>query len=72
MSEPDGGPAFPRPLSLNPKYDDWTEDAQEGMTLRDWFAGKVLPELLRHNENRTDTVAEAYLIADEMLKRRRS
>ena len=37
----DGGPAFPRPYTHRP-YDPppgFTEGAQEGMTLRDWFAG---------------------------------
>ena len=38
----DGGPAFPRPMaetSLGGNYE------QDGMTLRDWFAGQAFPAI---------------------------
>lgn len=35
-----GGPAFPRPVSINPN--DVIEFAAEGMSLRDYFAAKAL------------------------------
>lgn len=36
---PDGGSAFPRPHSTGPNDHEW---AQEGMSLRDYFAGKAM------------------------------
>lgn len=43
MSRPDGGAAFPRPLGHNgqPTYSE-VSTAQDGMSLRDWFAGQAL------------------------------
>ena len=41
----DGGPAFPRALSLIPSNGEIVWD-QQGMTLRDYFAGKALQGLL--------------------------
>jgi len=74
----DGGPAFPchtnpRPGTLN--------EAPQGMTLRDWFAGKAMAGMLaypgcescgsHHNNNTPDGVAEmAYEYADAMLRAR--
>lgn len=49
MTEPkDGGPAFPM-ASVPP---------QQGMTLRDWFAGQALAGLLA-NPNRPGYIADA-------------
>ena len=64
MSEKDtGGFAFPRPGDFNP---------QQGMTLRDYFAAKVLRlysddtlELMEENARK------AYAQADAMLKARK-
>lgn len=41
----DGGPAFPH---NNPNYDgNWDKEPQRaGMSLRDWFAGQVIPAII--------------------------
>lgn len=64
MSErSDGGPAFPTSLK-----DD------EGMSLRDYFAGQALSALDRtwglDTISAPDAAAASYRIADEMLKAR--
>jgi hypothetical protein len=56
-------------------------DAEGGLTLRDWFAGMALPQLLAmptppawraHSEEwRLQCGAEAYLCADAMLAARK-
>ena len=51
MSQPDGGPAFPRPFSTGTIIKDGEKvslmnHAEEGMSLRDWFAGMALQGLL--------------------------
>ena len=65
-----GGPAFPRPYSGTSQF------AQEGMTLRDYFAAKAMQAMISvwatsvdaWNE---DELAEwAYEQADAMLKAR--
>ena len=38
--EQDGGPAFPRPPAWSPHENPECTQSQEGMTLRDWFAGQ--------------------------------
>jgi hypothetical protein len=43
MSDNTGGPAFPGHVNPKPGY---LDDASQGMTLRDWFAGKALMGLL--------------------------
>lgn len=64
----DGGPAFPRPHSEPPHY------AQEGMSLRDYFAAKALQGMLAEDGggalNNKELAEFAYLVADEMLKAR--
>ena len=64
----DGGPAFP-----SNSYD----GLDSGMTLRDYFAAAVLPEMIRgRDENTTIAVAAAisvraaYIYADAMLAER--
>ena len=60
----DGGQAFPRAGSTG-------MTARPGMTLRDWFAGKVLPEMIVLNGNGSSlefNVACAYGYADAMIK----
>lgn len=37
----DGGPAFPRATTLNPTGVPWN-DEQQGMSLRDYYAGQAL------------------------------
>jgi len=72
----DGGPAFPRPMaetSLGGNYE------QDGMTLRDWFAGQALvsmgPTVKAAPGATLQDVAEsmastAYVVADAMLAAR--
>lgn len=76
-----GGPAFPRPASENTR--DGTlpdgnriEDAQGGMTLRDYFAAAAMPAVVTWfaDENTMaieDVADEAYRYADAMLAARK-
>ena len=58
-------PAFPRPHSGAKQY------AQEGMTLRDYFAAKAMQGLLAHGGRCVNYLEESsYYIADEMMKAR--
>jgi hypothetical protein len=66
MSEP----AFPRPYS----HDDYLEDidylAQDGMTLRDYFAAKAMQALIDNDGLFSEIPTQAYAIADAMMKAR--
>ena len=75
-----GGPAFPN-VPPDPQYTKW----EEGMTLRDYFAGQIAtgltgsqPFILRmldehKNGQVSDAIAfTAYDIADAMLKARKA
>jgi len=68
MSDKTGGPAFPRPFSGTTQY------AQEGMTLRDYFAAQAVQGLLAspvQPQSGADMYAQdAYVIADAMLEAR--
>lgn len=72
----DGGPAFPRPRSVDGSgHYDVAIPAQEGMTLRDWFAGQVLANSVLapyHNSgwNEYSVARNAYALADAMIKER--
>lgn len=65
----DGGSAFPRSV--------WTEGPEElkaeafnnGMSLRDYFAGQVVASQIDADED-DDLAARCYAIADAMLKER--
>ena len=64
----DGGPAFPR---VNPEYC----KNNDGMTLRDWFAGQALVgiagRLMSPTEWNGDCIASAaYELADGMMEER--
>ena len=75
----DGGPAFPNAPS-DPGYTKW----DEGISLRDWFAGQAMQALVgsmltektrtKYNINKPehlDCVAlDSYAIADAMIKAR--
>lgn len=77
-----GGPAFPRPATIgNPEgaYIETVE--QEGMALRDYFAGQALHtlsgfavELYRTTKSGSDSMALlavcAYELADQMIAER--
>jgi uncharacterized protein YqiB (DUF1249 family) len=65
MSEP----AFP----TNYFYDQNTEHEvlpMPGMTLRDYFAAKVIEVCVNHTSTLTRAAEEAYKIADAMMKAR--
>lgn len=74
MSARDGGPAFPIPGPIEGEY---TRQRAYGMTLRDWFAGQAMAQLIRNGGDVTtldrvkDRLAyEAYGYADAMLANR--
>lgn len=73
-----GGPAFPTDTAHQSGPNTWHE---EGMTLRDYFAAKALPAVYKDackcarvdgcvDGWRNGVAAEAYAIADAMLKAR--
>jgi hypothetical protein len=71
-----GGPAFPTvsrewkiedgPLAGNSGF----EYVDPGMTLRDYFAAKAMPQLLSLCSTHESSAQEAYKMADAMLKAR--
>ena len=70
------GPAFPRPKSFNPSGH-FESFAQDGMSLRDWFAGQALigfimraspPE--RYSIVDSELAERAYEFAAAMLEAR--
>lgn len=58
-----GGPAFP---GSGPSY-----PQPSGMTLRDYFAAKVIKECVNVCATNTSAAKEAYKIADAMLEARK-
>jgi hypothetical protein len=69
----DGGPAFPRPASSFGNEIDWVNHhAQQGMTLRDYFAAEALRTYTVTDQgiNVINLAAYCYKIADAMLKER--
>ncbi|UNK39332.1 hypothetical protein MNR02_06405 [Shinella sp. H4-D48] len=71
----DGGPAFP--LAVQPDF----QFAENGMSLRDWFAGQAIPAIIERcgadhrlpHEHITDYFArKAYEVADAMLLARKT
>lgn len=72
-----GGPAFPYGKTHTKEFYDGTigveEYAEEGMTLRDYFAAKAMQAILNDAEIFWDGAAPlAYQYADAMLKARES
>lgn len=59
----DGGLAFPNSNASGSVHND-------GMSLRDWFAGQALAGLATQSDNSHNIAIDAYSIADAMLKRR--
>ena len=69
----DGGPAFPAdPQWLSPKNIDQSERMASGMSLRDYFAAKLMPAIwtMRNPLNDHDCALMAYRMADAMLRAR--
>jgi len=67
-----GGPAFPRPSSKN---DDIYVESQQGMSLRDWFAGMALQGLIacptvRPSMKNEEYANISYGLADAMIAER--
>ena len=71
MSVPinDGGPAFPRSSADHGSYG---HSEQDGMTLRDWFAGQALAGIINimPNEPAKAAAMAAYMYADAMIAAR--
>ncbi len=79
MSKPDGGPAFPRE-----EYQFDSRRGQPGMSLRDWYAGRVLVALVGSDAVGlaeavcngkgalaiNNTAKLSYALADAMLRER--
>lgn len=75
----DGGPAFPRPAFTGESPEDGEiieSHSQQGMSLRDWFAGMALQGFCaKSGRPLFDLLADgrardAYTVADAMLKAR--
>lgn len=60
----DGGPAFPIPEVPT------VMQAWPGMSLRDWFAGMVLPQAMGESPSVEIAATLAYRMADAMLAAR--
>ncbi len=68
MTDKNGGPAFPTNKELN----DYP-NGSEGMTLRDYFATKIMQSLIDKHTSVEDLKSApglCYMIADAMLKER--
>ena len=75
MTDKTGGPAFPRPHSGTSQF------AQQGMTLRDYFAAKAMQTYIADKDLidmycfleknvKQEVATTAYQMADAMLKAR--
>lgn len=66
-----GGPAFPRPASIDPEFDARLP-SQIGMTLRDYFAAKAMQGFAADPDcdNGAQAAKTAYEWADAMLAER--
>ena len=60
-------PAFPIPSKF---CDDLSVEQQRGMTLRDYFAAKAMPQCFEVSTTTDIAAKEAYKMADAMLKAR--
>ena len=81
-TEKDGGSAFPIPDTYAGRWQDMMQVRQQGMSVRDFFAAHVLPELLQHSSfcmessagrlffSPTKVAATAYRIADALVLER--
>ena len=82
-TQTDGGPAFPRPFSEDTYLEDTDYEAQEGMSLRDYFAAKAMQIQMANKKEMNFWASEysieemwefcarnAYDMADAMMKAR--
>ena len=60
-------PAFPRPASVG--FGEMYRHEQEGMTLRDWFAGQAVTNM-NFRDDWGSIARRAYQLADAMLAER--
>ncbi len=75
MSKQNGGPAFPTYDDVEYESGHALGQMTAGMTLRDWFAGTVLPGYLHSfdaslPDYAARVAAKAYAMADAMLSER--
>lgn len=69
----DGGPAFPMPAGPEPRVNSTTH-YNEGMSLRDWFAGQLAAAMYTAQHSPTSIpgrkarAEEAYAMADALLE----
>lgn len=69
-SQSDGGPAFPRPFSYT-MHGGTSFQVQEGMSLRDYFAGQYLAGFIANRGYApTDVGNLAYDAADKLITAR--
>ena len=69
--ENNGGPAYPIPMIPCDNNGGFTDVKNNGMTLRDYFAGQVIGECFRrHFDSPHRAACVAYEFADAMLKAR--
>ena len=67
IDKPDGGPAFPRPHS-EIEEGETIGYSQDGMTLRQWYAGKAMSgPLMDQGENPEKVARYAFQYADAMI-----
>jgi len=70
----DGGPAFPGAFAGHCGKDNHADPCscylEEGMTLRDWFAGQAEPAMMGKHSTPEEVARQAYLIADAMIAER--
>ena len=63
-------PAFPRPYSEDAFLEETDYLAQDGMTLRDYFAAKAMQALIDNDGLFSEIPTQAYALADAMMKAR--
>ena len=68
MTTPRNPPAFPQ----SDDQRELLEEAREGMSLRDWFAGQALSALSTTMSDPEPMARRAYAIADAMLIERQN
>ena len=72
MATNDGGPAFPVPMVPCDNQGGFTDVREQGLSLRDWFAGQALAGILASDRSWTlgEVTGFAYRYADLMLEER--